>query len=62
MLNDEEEQRPQKRLTNPKLDALGVAELEAYIAELRAEITRAEGEIARKRDHRSEADRFFRRP
>ena len=62
MLNDEEEVPPQKRLTSPKLDVLGVAELEAYIAELRGEIARAEAEIARKRDHRSEADRFFRFP
>jgi uncharacterized small protein (DUF1192 family) len=33
--------------------------MQAYIAELRAEIGRVEAEIARKRGHRSAADAFF---
>ena len=46
----------------PPADALGVAELETYIAELRGEIARAEQEIARKQGHRAAADSVFRRP
>ena len=50
------------RLQKPVLDLLGVAELSDYIFELREEIARVEGEIARKRHHRSAADAFFRKP
>ena len=59
---DEDAPRPQPKLASPPLDPLGVAELHGYIAELRAEIARAEAAIARKQDHRSTADSFFRRP
>lgn len=59
---EEELPRPKARLVTPPLDPLGVAELQAYIAELRQEIGRAENEIARKQDHRSTADNIFRRP
>jgi uncharacterized small protein (DUF1192 family) len=55
---DEPRARPQ-RLAKLPLDPLGVAELEAYIEELRAEIARCETEIGRKRGHRSAADAFF---
>jgi len=41
---------------------MGVAELTAYIEELRAEIARVEADIARKQDHRAAADAFFRPP
>jgi uncharacterized small protein (DUF1192 family) len=59
-MHDEDEPRaPQKRLQPAVLHPLAVAELETYIAELRAEIDRAEHEIARKRSHRSAADAFF---
>lgn len=47
------------RLVPPVLDMWGVAELEAYIAELRAEIARAERDIAKKSSHRAAADAFF---
>lgn len=50
-----------KRLEKLPLDLLGVAELEGYIGELRAEIARVEGEIARKSAHRNAADAFFRK-
>jgi uncharacterized small protein (DUF1192 family) len=43
------------------LDSLGIAELEDYVRELRAEISRAEAEIQRKQGHRSNADALFRR-
>ena len=62
MLTEDEEPRPKTRLATPPLDPLGVAELHAYIAELRGEIARAEAAIARKQDHRSAADSFFKRP
>lgn len=61
-LTEEELPRLKARLVIPPLDPLGVAELQGYIAELRAEIVRAEAAIARKQDHRSAADSFFRRP
>ncbi len=57
MLTDEEPATT--RLQPPSLDRLGVAELHAYLAELRAEIMRIEADIARKQDHRATADRFF---
>jgi len=60
MLDDDEPKPKPKRLSPLGLDPLGVAELEDYIGELRAEIARAEAEIARKRGHRSAADSLFR--
>ncbi len=48
------------RLPTPPLDPWGVAELQAYIAELRLEIARAEAAILKKQDHRTAADSFFR--
>lgn len=63
MQTDDDLPRPKPaRLVKPALDLWGVAELEAYIGELRAEITRAEADIARKQSHRSAADAFFRKP
>lgn len=56
---EDEEPRPKQRFVPLPLDALGVAELEAYIAELRGEIARVEATIARKQDFRSAANRFF---
>ena len=43
-------------------DAVSVAELEAYIGELRAEIARAEVAIGRKKAHLGAADLVFGRP
>ena len=57
MLTDEEPATT--RLQPSPLDRLGVAELHAYLAELRAEIVRTEVEIARKQGHRMNADRLF---
>ncbi len=62
MLMDDEEPRKRPRLVTPPLDPLGIEELEAYIVELRAEIVRAEAQIAKKRDFRSAADSVFRLP
>lgn len=59
---DDDLPRPKpQRLARPVLDQWGVAELEDYIGELRAEIVRAEAEITRKHSHRSAADAFFRK-
>ncbi len=60
-LTEDEAPRPRAQLTRPVLDALGVAELEAYIADLRSEIVRAEQEITRKQGHRAAADSVFKR-
>lgn len=61
-MHDDDPPRPAPRLPSPPLDPLGVADLHAYIAELRAEITRAEAAIARKQDHRSAAEGVFKLP
>ena len=55
---EEEETKP-KRLDRPILDSIGVADLHAYIAELRVEIVRAETAVARKESARGHADSFF---
>lgn len=60
-LTEDETPRPKTSLARPLLDALGVAELAAYIAELRGEIARAEQEITRKQGHRAAADSVFKR-
>jgi uncharacterized small protein (DUF1192 family) len=61
MARDEDEPiRKRQRLEPLVLDSLGVAELRAYIGELKQEIVRVEADIARKDDHRSAADAFFR--
>lgn len=60
---DDEEPRP-KPATGPGRDlrTLSVVELERYVAELRAEIARVEGELAKRRDVRSAAEALFRKP
>ena len=45
-----------------ELKTLSVDELEAYVAELRREAARVEGEIVRRRDVRSAAEALFRKP
>ncbi len=57
---EEEDPAPPRRVPLLPLDPMGVAELQAYIAELQGEIARAEVAIARKQDHRGAADKFFR--
>ena len=62
MRDEDDEPRPKpKRLTELRLDPLGVEELQAYIGELRDEILRVEAEIGRKQSHRSAADAFFKK-
>ena len=61
---EDEEVRPAKpgRLEKLPLDTLSVANLRDYIAELRAEIARAEAAIAHKEGARGLADSFFKTP
>ena len=58
---DDEEIRPKKHvlLEKPPLDPLSVADLRDYIADLQAEIARAEAAIGKKQGARGVADRFF---
>ncbi len=60
-MEEDEPSRPRARLTPLPMDGMGVAELEAYIAELEAETARAKGAIERKQGHRSTAEAFFRK-
>ncbi len=59
---DEEDLVPQNQPKKPKdLTLLGIAELEAYIAALEAEISRARAEITAKQRQRSGAEALFKR-
>jgi uncharacterized small protein (DUF1192 family) len=63
MAIEEEELRPRAPAgVRRELKTLSIAELEAYVAELRLEIARVEGEIVRRRDVRGAADALFRKP
>ncbi len=59
-----EDDRPQRKpaFTPPVLDGWDVADLRAWIETLRGEIARAEAAIAKREQHRSAADAFFRLP
>jgi uncharacterized small protein (DUF1192 family) len=62
MLDDEDLPKPPPRRLSPlPLDALGIAELRAYIAELQGEITRVEAEISRKERHREAVEGLFKK-
>lgn len=56
---DDDLNAPKKKPTLKPLDKLSIDELEAYIVELQMEITRTEGEIARKKAHVAAASSFF---
>ncbi len=62
MIDEDEPKKPAPRLVSPPLGAWGIEELEGYIAELRAEIERAQTAIAAKQSHRAAAAAFFRTP
>jgi len=59
LMDDELDDRKPKKQLKP-LDGLGISELEDYIAELRAEIARAEAMIASKKAHRAGVEGIFR--
>ncbi len=57
---DLDELEPQKKKTAPKnLDALGVEQLEAYLAALEAEAERVRAKIAEKKAYLAGAQAFF---
>jgi uncharacterized small protein (DUF1192 family) len=59
---DEAELEPRRKPAQPKdLSLMGVAELEAYIAELENEIARVRVEIAAKLGQRRGAEALFKR-
>ncbi len=59
----EEEDLPRRRqvLEKPRFDGWDVGQLQDYIAELKAEIARAEAAIAAGQSHRAAAEAFFRK-
>jgi uncharacterized small protein (DUF1192 family) len=59
---DESELEPRRKPSQPRdLSLMGIAELEAYIAELENEITRVRAEIAAKLGQRRGAEALFKR-
>jgi uncharacterized small protein (DUF1192 family) len=59
----EQDELPRRRqvLEKPRFDGWDVGQLREYIAELQAEIARAEAGIAAREDHRAAAEAFFRK-
>ena len=64
MINSEEDlPKPSRNLlVPPPLESLGVAELNAYINDLEAEIVRVKAKITAKDAHRAAAAGFFKNP
>lgn len=59
---DLDDLEPRKQTPKPKdLDALGVEELEDYLAGLEAEIARVKDKIAAKKSYKSGVDALFKR-
>jgi len=59
---DESELEPRRKPSQPRdLSLMGIAELEAYIAELENEINRVRAEIAAKLGQRRGAEALFKR-
>ncbi|MEQ8697302.1 MAG: DUF1192 domain-containing protein [Bauldia litoralis] len=59
---DTDDLEPRPTLTSPpNLDRMSVDELEAYVADLEAEIARVQSMIAAKQDHRSSAESVFKK-
>ncbi len=57
---DIEELEPQKKKAAPRdLDAMGVEQLEEYLAELEAEVERVRSTITEKKDYLAGAQDFF---
>ncbi len=63
MARDDDDTEPRKPagFEPPVLDRLSIAELEAYITVLEAEIARVRADIAAKRDVRAGAEAVFRK-
>jgi uncharacterized small protein (DUF1192 family) len=57
---DEDDLEPQKKKPEPKnLEAMGVEELDDYLAELEAEMARVRAELESKRAYLTGAEAFF---
>ncbi len=57
---DIEELEPQKKKAAPRdLDAMGVEQLENYLAEIEAEVARVQAKITEKTDYLAGAQQFF---
>ena len=57
---EDDDLEPQRtKPPKPTLDALSIAELEAYIGDLEGEILRVRGEIGRKQSHRKNVEGIF---
>jgi uncharacterized small protein (DUF1192 family) len=63
MVGPDPDDAPRKRqvLEKPRFDGWDVGQLRDYIAELQAEIARAEAGIAAREGHRAAAEAFFRK-
>lgn len=59
MLTDDDFDPRTKRMKPRALDMLSIDDLKNYIADMHLEITRVEGEIAKKEKSKSAADAFF---
>ncbi|MDB5377261.1 MAG: hypothetical protein JWR00_1707 [Rubritepida sp.] len=62
MFDEEPRPKPVQRFVPAALQDWAETELRAYIADLQAEIARAEAAIASRSHQRSAADAFFRKP
>ena len=62
MFDEEPRPKADRRFRPAPLQDWAETELRAYIADLKAEITRAEAAIASRSHQRAAADAFFRKP
>lgn len=61
MIFDDDTEPKTKRKTLKPLDGYSIDELAAYVADLQAEIVRAETEMAKKKNHMSAVDALFKK-
>lgn len=61
MLTDDDFDPRSKRMKPRNLDMLSIDDLRNYIADMKTETTRVEGEIAKKEKSRAAADGFFKK-
>jgi uncharacterized small protein (DUF1192 family) len=63
IISEDDPPKPAKTLLLPPvLDSFGIGELNAYIADLEAEIARVRAKIAAKDAHKTAASAFFKTP
>ena len=59
MFNDDDLDPKNKRIKPRNLDNMSIAELEQYIADMKAEIARVEANISKKQAHKSAIESLF---